>query len=198
MPVKIHGKEYVTVDERINEFRQKYPDGQITSEIIEHNLETGFILIRSDIYIDGKLIANGHAYEIKSASNINKTSYIEVCETSAIGRALGVAGFSVLGGVATAEEIKQATEQQQIIKEQEDKECEHFCEKYLAELEEVVELQDVDAYKEIQREYRANKYAGRIRTYINKHCSENLKGFNTKVLDIAKAKTENRLTTPPE
>ena len=37
----------------------------------------------------GEVIAQGHAHEVQGSSNINKTSYVENCETSAVGRALG-------------------------------------------------------------------------------------------------------------
>ena len=54
----------------------------------------------------GRILATGHALEKESASYINQTSYIENCETSAIGRCLGIIGIGLTDAVASAEEIK--------------------------------------------------------------------------------------------
>jgi hypothetical protein len=50
----------------------------------------------------------GHAYEKEDSSFINKTSYIENCETSAVGRALGMAGFGIDASICSAEELQNA------------------------------------------------------------------------------------------
>ena len=49
-----------------------------------------------------------HAYEKEGSTFINKTSYIENCETSAVGRALGFLGIGIDGSVASADEVKTA------------------------------------------------------------------------------------------
>ena len=54
------------------------------------------------------VIGSGTAYESENSTFINKTSYIENCETSAVGRALGFAGFGIDGSIASAEEIQNA------------------------------------------------------------------------------------------
>jgi deoxycytidylate deaminase len=58
-----------------------------------------------------RIIATGHAEEKRKASQINSTSALENCETSAIGRALAGAGF---GGseFASANEVQNAIQQQ--------------------------------------------------------------------------------------
>ena len=61
---------------------------------------------------DGDVIATGTAYEKENSTFINKTSYIENCETSAVGRALGMAGFGIDTSVASAEEVANAIENQ--------------------------------------------------------------------------------------
>ena len=61
------------------------------------------------------MVAQGHAHEEKSSSNINKTSYVENCETSAIGRALGILGIGIDTSVATANEVQDAIDKQQAI-----------------------------------------------------------------------------------
>ena len=42
--------EYVTVHERVERFYAKYPQGRITTTILEHNAETGFVLMRAEVY----------------------------------------------------------------------------------------------------------------------------------------------------
>jgi hypothetical protein len=102
-------KDYVGVAERVTEFYEKYPEGRILTEIVEHDRDAGFILMRAEVY-RGSLAdmaaesaaAVGHAYESRDAGYVQKTSYVEVCETSAVGRALANLGF----------ETKRATGQQ--------------------------------------------------------------------------------------
>ncbi len=101
--INIKGKEYVTVDERIKFLRENYPDSQILTEII--NIDAESIIMKASLNINGKVVAVGHASEDKNSSYINKTSYIENCETSAIGRCLGIYGIGVCGSIASADEV---------------------------------------------------------------------------------------------
>lgn len=104
--------EYVTVHERIEKFYAKYPNGRITTSIIEHDPETGFILIRAEVFREAaetQPAATGHAYELRSAGHVQQGSYVEVCETSSVGRALALLGFEVKRGVASREEMQKAS-----------------------------------------------------------------------------------------
>lgn len=102
--------DYVPVHERIAEFYETYHEGRITTEILEHDEEKGFILIKATVFrgiLQSDLpAATGHAFEIRGSSNVNKTSHIENCETSAVGRALALLGLKVKGGVASREEME--------------------------------------------------------------------------------------------
>ena len=69
--------------------------------------------MKASLNINGKVVAVGHASEDKNSSYINKTSYIENCETSAIGRCLGIYGIGVCGSIASADEVINAINQQQ-------------------------------------------------------------------------------------
>jgi len=51
---------------------------------------------------------SGHARSSKTASHIEGESPLEVAETSAVGRALGFAGFGIAEGIASADEVKAA------------------------------------------------------------------------------------------
>jgi len=121
----VKGKQYAEVNQRIKAFRMVYPTGTIKTEMISN--ENGVCIFRAEIY-SGKIIigeegietpfsgeillATGTAYEKENSTFINKTSYIENCETSAIGRALGIAGFGIDTSVASAEEVQNAINNQ--------------------------------------------------------------------------------------
>ena len=107
----IKGKDYIPVNERIKAFRFIYPRGQILTEII--GLENGVCTMKAEVYDDnGKLLATGHGQEKEGSTFINKTSYIENCETSCIGRALGSLGIGLDNGFASYEEVANAKVQQ--------------------------------------------------------------------------------------
>lgn len=108
----IKGKSYIPVNERIKAFRQIYPRGQILTEII--GLADGVVTMKASVYDDeGRLLATGHGQEKESSSFINKTSFIENCETSCVGRALGNAGLGLDDGFASYEEVANAKLQQE-------------------------------------------------------------------------------------
>lgn len=109
--INIKGKEYIPVNERIKEFWKRYPDGNIVTEIISN--ENGVCVFKATIYVNGAIAATGHAYEKETSSFINKTSYIENCETSAVGRALGILGIGIDTSIASAEEVDNAIYQQE-------------------------------------------------------------------------------------
>jgi len=94
MPIEIHGKEYTTVDERIvllNELIENKQYSVVTK--IEHlhfdSEDKGCIIMQAVLTLP-TLNAGpfyGTAEEREASSQINKTSYVENCETSAVGRA---------------------------------------------------------------------------------------------------------------
>jgi len=87
MPVKIHGREYATVAERITALHAA-TKGQYTvvTEIVRW--EDGVVVIRATLTIPECGSYTGHSYEKEGSTQINKTSALENCETSAIGRCL--------------------------------------------------------------------------------------------------------------
>lgn len=110
----IKGKDYVMVNERIKYFREKFPDYKLITEIIELNAEQ-VVMVAKVINDAGVIVANGHAFEDKQSSMINKTSYIENCETSAWGRALANFGIGIDSSVASADEVSSAIRLQESI-----------------------------------------------------------------------------------
>lgn len=106
----IQKREYAEVNQRIKAFRMVYPTGYIDTRFV--SLENGVAVMVAEVgYTDetGKhVLGVGHAYEKEGSTFINKTSYIENCETSAVGRALGMCGFGIDVSVASAEEVQNA------------------------------------------------------------------------------------------
>ena len=51
-------------------------------------------VIRAELWVDDQLMATGLAEEIRGQGNVNRTSHVENCETSAVGRALANAGYA--------------------------------------------------------------------------------------------------------
>lgn len=108
----IKGKDYVLVNERIKAFRMLHPEGDISTELLSNN--DGVCVFKATVYDEeGRRLGTGHAYEKESSSYINKTSYIENCETSAVGRALGMCGIGIDTAVASYEEVSNAIRQQE-------------------------------------------------------------------------------------
>lgn len=112
--VNIKGKEYAEVNQRIKAFRMVYPEGFINTEMKSN--ENGICIFHAAVgyyvekegFLDRVTLGTGTAYEKESSTFINKTSYIENCETSSVGRALGMAGFGIDTSVASAEEVETA------------------------------------------------------------------------------------------
>lgn len=109
----IKGKEYVEVNERIKYFRfsEDYKGWSLSSEIV--HLDADSCVIRAEIRDDQWVLrATGFAQEDKSSSYINKTSYVENCETSAWGRALANLGIGIDTSIASSNEVSMAIAKQ--------------------------------------------------------------------------------------
>lgn len=114
--IVIKGKSYIPVNERIKEFREQYPNLRVLTEIV--NLTEDSVVMKATVVdMEGHALANGYAQEDRGSSNINKTSYVENCETSAVGRALGMFGIGIDASVASADEVANAIERQEALKE---------------------------------------------------------------------------------
>ena len=104
--IKIFSNDYATVALRIGILRKNLgTDATIKSELLFHDDKK--VIVRSEIWIDGKLISTGLAEELRSSSRINQLSATEVAETSAVGRACAMAGLTN-DKIASAEEVSGA------------------------------------------------------------------------------------------
>jgi hypothetical protein len=112
--VDFRGTDYFTVARRVNDFRKTHPIAEgwgLITKLVEVNAE--IILFRA-VVIDpqGREVATGFAEEKRTNRGINSTSALEVCETSAIGRALAAAGLGGSGAYSSADELAQALNEQ--------------------------------------------------------------------------------------
>lgn len=143
----IKGKNYAEVNQRIKAFRMVYPTGTIETKLISN--ENGVCIFKAVVgFIDENnnliILGTGNAYEKEGSSFINKTSYIENCETSAVGRALGMAGFGIDVSIASAEEVQNAIQQQDDLKSQD------LGEKLLSQSEISILQRTVEKYKKTE------------------------------------------------
>ena len=111
----IKGKEYVEVNQRIKYFRESgnYEGWSLSTEVT-HLDENSCVIKATIANKEGYIVATGFAQEDKSSSYINKTSYVENCETSAWGRALANLGIGIDTSIASSNEVSMAISKQSI------------------------------------------------------------------------------------
>ena len=110
--VKIHGKEYKTVAKRVADFRDKFPNHTLITELVSADDER--VVMVSKVYdVDNRLVSTGWAEERRDASRLHGTSSLEICETSACGRAVAFLHRDLMGTeIASADEVANAISQQ--------------------------------------------------------------------------------------
>lgn len=119
--IDLKGKNYAMVPERVTAFRKLFPDGFITTEILSNDGTTVLMKATAGYYRDGVpvVLGSGMAQEIRGKGMVNGTSHIENCETSAVGRALGMIGLGINGGgICSAEELVNAITAQNQMKQE--------------------------------------------------------------------------------
>ena len=108
--VSIKGKMYAEVHTRVQAFREAFGvDGKIISKV--HVADKDRVMTETSVYVykDGswREIGNDFAEEFRASGMVNKTSAVENCLTSSIGRALSACGLSG-GNYASFEEVDHA------------------------------------------------------------------------------------------
>jgi len=98
-PKTVTLENYEPVAVRLDRWLKEHPNTQVITEMLT---EPGadICVIKATLIVDNVLIATGHAEEVRGAGNVNRTSHVENCETSSIGRCLanaGAAGSSLEG-----------------------------------------------------------------------------------------------------
>ena len=105
--IKIKGKDYILVSDRILAFNEMYEKADIKTDY-EYVSELEMFIVKATITTD-KGTFTGLSQAVIGAGYINKTSALENAETSAVGRALGMMGIGVLDSVASIDEINKAS-----------------------------------------------------------------------------------------
>jgi len=147
--INIKGKPYVEVHERVIYFRQNFGTKEemfgINTKIEEWDKVNKEVITKAWITDQkDRTVASGLAHEAQSDPNsfVNATSYVENCETSAIGRALAAMGIGIEDAYASADEVNRAIEQQEVKKEKKSKEKK----KELTEMMDTTQEASVDPY----------------------------------------------------
>ena len=108
MSVIIHGNEYKTVAERVRAFLEDNAESEdigVATEIVNDNEKV--VTVKASVRIGGRVFT-GHAQSRRDAQSVEGQAPLEVAETSAVGRALGFAGYGMIDSIASAEEVKVA------------------------------------------------------------------------------------------
>ena len=118
--MKFKGKDYTEVKDRLDAFLSEYPEATIEPQLVSVNNITDTpsgercneYLVKATVYPDKENKPEwyyvGHAAERDNTGFVNKTSALENCETSAVGRALAFAGFGGGYSIASKEEVDNA------------------------------------------------------------------------------------------
>jgi len=115
--IKIQGKDYVQVKDRVIAFNEAHPTGSIVTEMtFEGEIVRCKAIVRPDHEQINRCFV-GHSEELRGSTSINKTSAVENCETSAVGRALAMMGIGVIESIASADELIKAKNKEAITKE---------------------------------------------------------------------------------
>ncbi len=107
--VNIKGKKYSTVNERHKHLLQYFPEARFNEEIIFHDADR--VVVKTELHIGDIIYSVGHAEEYRNANFINKTSALENCSSSSLGRCLAAFGLSG-SEYASAEELVNALNNQ--------------------------------------------------------------------------------------
>lgn len=114
---EIKGKQYAEVNQRIKAFRKLFPNGSIETSIIKNDESS--VIMKAIVYNEDRaILGTGLASEKESSSGINRSSHIENCETSAVGRALGMLGLGIDCAVASKDEVLSKEETDALLEKQ--------------------------------------------------------------------------------
>jgi len=186
--------DYATVESRVKAFCLEHQNGQILTEMVKCEDDTGEVIFKAHAVVDGLIRGTGHASEFKGSTNINKTSHVEACETSAVGRALAMMGYMSKGQISSYEEIENAKLQGAEMKKDERK-LEADIASLSIKLKKAIETEDEEQILECQEDVRGNEP---LRQGVNETLSSSDQQYmierNEKYLDERRNRREMRET----
>ena len=86
-------EDYEPVAARHHKWLTQHPNGRTITHMVSQP-GADICVIRAELWLEDVCIATGYAEEVRGAGNVNRTSHVENCETSAVGRALANAGMA--------------------------------------------------------------------------------------------------------
>ena len=107
--IKIKGKDYVLVSDRVLFFNENFTNGAI---LTKYELNDDTYIVQATVMPDADNPARcfyGTSQAVIGEGMVNKTAALENAETSAVGRALAMMGIGVLDSIASADEMTKAT-----------------------------------------------------------------------------------------
>jgi hypothetical protein len=144
---------YEPVENRIQSFWKKFPDGRILTDLQRTERIDGRIewVCRTEAFTnrdDARPQATGFATEIEGSSVINRANASENCETSSIGRCLANLGFAAKGKRPSREEMEKVVRANQNSRSKEPKRnlAEGDLERLLTGLSTCNSLADLNAW----------------------------------------------------
>jgi hypothetical protein len=85
--------DYEPVAVRHSRWLAQHPNGRTITHMVSVP-GADVCVIRAELWLEDLCVATGYAEEVRGAGNVNRTSHVENCETSAVGRALANAGMA--------------------------------------------------------------------------------------------------------
>ncbi len=108
MPIQIHNKQYYLVSERLEMAHAEKALEGVQTDVLSHSP----VVIKATVIVKGKTFTGISSVNLDTFKQIEKSNPYEVAETSALGRALGFAGYGIVEGIASADEIVKAERSQ--------------------------------------------------------------------------------------
>lgn len=101
---------YEPVSHRIERFYKDHPTGRIITHVVAELCTDKSWVVRAEVYrsyeAEALAAASGYAHEVVGSSQVNRTSALENCETSAIGRALANLNYAPKDARPSREEME--------------------------------------------------------------------------------------------